>query len=55
MIERDIRTNNEFYISHSLQSLIEDGKKITTQPVDKMCLEHPMSFISTGKEMLEGN
>ena len=36
MIERDIRTNNEFYISPLYNLLIEDGKKITTQPVDKM-------------------
>ena len=36
MIERDLRTKNEFYISPLYNLLIEDGKKILTEPVDKM-------------------
>ena len=36
MIERDLRTNNEFYISPLYNLLIEDGKQIKTFPVDKM-------------------
>jgi RpiB/LacA/LacB family sugar-phosphate isomerase len=36
MIERDLRTKNEFYISPLYNLLIEDGKKIRTEPVDKM-------------------
>ena len=36
MIERDLRTKNEFYISPLYNLLVEDGKKILTEPVDKM-------------------
>ena len=36
MIDRDLRTKNEFYISPLYNLLIEDGKKIVTQSVDKM-------------------
>tara|TARA_A100000172_G_scaffold73687_1_gene55388 strand:+ start:1123 stop:2277 length:1155 start_codon:yes stop_codon:yes gene_type:complete len=36
MIERNLRTKNEFYISPLYNLLIEDGKKIKTQSVDKM-------------------
>ena len=36
MIDRDLRTKNEFYISPLYNLLIEDGKKILTEPVDKM-------------------
>ena len=36
MIERDLRTKNEFYISPLYNVLIEDGKKIITESVDKM-------------------
>ena len=36
MIERDLRTKNEFYISPLYNVLIEDGKKIVTEDVDKM-------------------
>ena len=36
MIDRDLRTNNEFYISPLYNLLIEDGKQIKTFPVDKM-------------------
>lgn len=36
MIKRDLRTNNEFYISPLYNLLIEDGKKIRTEDVDKM-------------------
>lgn len=36
MIKRDLRTKNEFYISPLYNVLIEDGKKIVTQGVDKM-------------------
>jgi len=36
MINRDLRTKNEFYISPLYNLLIEDGKKIVTQSVDKM-------------------
>jgi RpiB/LacA/LacB family sugar-phosphate isomerase len=36
MIERDLRTKNEFYISPLYNLLIEDGKKIRTEMVDKM-------------------
>ena len=36
MIERDIRTKNEFYISPLYNLLVKDGKKILTEPVDKM-------------------
>ncbi len=36
MIKRDLRTNNEFYISPLYNVLIEDGKKIVTERVDKM-------------------
>ena len=34
MIERDLRTKNEFYISPLYNVLIEDGKKIVTEDVD---------------------
>ena len=36
MIERDLRTKNEFYISPLYNVLIEDSKKIVTEDVDKM-------------------
>jgi RpiB/LacA/LacB family sugar-phosphate isomerase len=36
MIARDLRTNNEFYISPLYNLFIEDGKKILTKSVDKM-------------------
>ena len=36
MIERDLRTKNEFYISPLYNVLIEDGKKNVTEDVDKM-------------------
>jgi len=36
MIERDLRTKNEFYISPLYNLLVKDGKKILTEPVDKM-------------------
>lgn len=36
MIEKDIRTNNEFYIAPLYNLFIEAGKKITTFEVDKM-------------------
>jgi RpiB/LacA/LacB family sugar-phosphate isomerase len=36
MIDRDLRTNNEFYISPLYNLFVEDGKKILTQSVDKM-------------------
>ena len=36
MIKRDLRTNNEFYISPLYNLLIEDGKKIRTEDVGKM-------------------
>ena len=36
MIKRDLRTKNEFYISPLYNLLIEDGKKIRTEMVDKM-------------------
>jgi RpiB/LacA/LacB family sugar-phosphate isomerase len=36
MIELDLRTNGEFYISPLYNLLIEDGLKITTSQVDKM-------------------
>ena len=36
MIERDLRTKNEFYISPLYNLFIEDNKKILTEPVDKM-------------------
>jgi len=36
MIDRDLRTNNEFYISPLYNVLIENGKKVVTQRVDKM-------------------
>lgn len=36
MIDRDLRTKNEFYISPLYNILIEDGKKIITETVDKM-------------------
>ena len=36
MIKRDLRTNNEFYISPLYNVFIEDGKKIVTEGVDKM-------------------
>ena len=36
MIDKNLRTKNEFYISPLYNILIEDGKKIVTQGVDKM-------------------
>lgn len=36
MIDKDLRTNNEFYISPLYNLLIEDGKKIVAKSVDKM-------------------
>ena len=36
MIRRNLRTNNEFYISPLYNVFIEDGKKIITERVDKM-------------------
>ncbi|MED5270691.1 MAG: RpiB/LacA/LacB family sugar-phosphate isomerase, partial [Pseudomonadota bacterium] len=36
MIRRNLRTNNEFYISPLYNVLIEDGKKVVTERVDKM-------------------
>ncbi len=36
MIDRDLRTKNEFYISPLYNILIEHGKKIVTEDVDKM-------------------
>lgn len=36
MIERDVRTNNEFYIAPMYNLLIDDCKKIITSDVDKM-------------------
>ena len=36
MIRRNLRTNNEFYISPLYNVFIEDGKKIVTERVDKM-------------------
>ena len=35
MIDRDLRTKNEFYISPLYNLFIEDGKKIVTESVDK--------------------
>jgi RpiB/LacA/LacB family sugar-phosphate isomerase len=36
MIEKDIRTKNEFYIAPLYNLLVDDGKKIITSSVDKM-------------------
>tara|TARA_R100000008_G_C3583115_1_gene170013 strand:- start:438 stop:1592 length:1155 start_codon:yes stop_codon:yes gene_type:complete len=36
MIDKNLRTKNEFYISPLYNLLIEDGKKIVTDSVDKM-------------------
>ena len=36
MVRRNLRTNNEFYISPLYNVLIEDGKKVVTERVDKM-------------------
>ena len=36
MIDKNLRTKNEFYISPLYNILIEDGKKIVTEGVDKM-------------------
>ena len=36
MVQRDLRTNNEFYISPLYNVFIEHGKKIVTEGVDKM-------------------
>lgn len=36
MIEKNIRTNNEFYVCPVYNQAIEDGKKITTYEVDEM-------------------
>ena len=36
MVQRDLRTNNEFYISPLYNVFIEDGKRIVTEGVDKM-------------------
>lgn len=36
MIDRNLRTKNEFYISPLYNLLVEDNKKIRTQTVDKM-------------------
>ena len=37
MIEKDIRTNNEFYVCPVYNEAIEDGKKIKIFPIEKMC------------------
>ena len=36
MIERNVRTRNEFYVCPLYNLLIEDGLKITTQPVESL-------------------
>jgi len=36
MIEKDIRTNNEFYVCPVYNEAIEDDKKIKVFPVDRM-------------------
>ena len=36
MIQKDIRTNNEFYVCPVFNELIEDGKRIYTYPVAEM-------------------
>ena len=36
MIEKDIRTNNEFYICPVYNEALEDGLKIKTSLVDEM-------------------
>jgi len=36
MIEKNIRTNNEFYVCPVYNEAIADGKKIIARPVDKM-------------------
>ena len=36
MIEKNIRTNNEFYVCPVYNEAIGDGKKIITSMVDKM-------------------
>ena len=38
MIERDLRTNNEFYITPLYNLLLEKKLKITTKEVSKICL-----------------
>jgi dTDP-glucose pyrophosphorylase len=36
MIEKDIRTNNEFYVCPVFNQAIEDGKKIRVKEIEKM-------------------
>lgn len=36
MIEKDIRTNKEFYVCPVFNQAIEDGKKIKIKPIDRM-------------------
>jgi len=36
MIEKNIRTNNEFYVTPVYNELIADGKKVISFPVNKM-------------------
>ena len=38
MIEKDIRTNNEFYVCPVYNEAIGDDKKIKVFPINKMCL-----------------
>jgi dTDP-glucose pyrophosphorylase len=35
MIDKDIRVNNEFYISQTYNELVQEGKKITIYEIDK--------------------
>jgi dTDP-glucose pyrophosphorylase len=36
MIEKNVRTNNEFYVAPVFNEAIEDGKKIRLKQIDKM-------------------
>ena len=36
MIQKDIRTNNEFYVCPVFNQAIEDGKKIRVKEIEKM-------------------
>ena len=36
MIDKDIRTNNEFYVCPVFNEAIEDDKKVKVFPIDKM-------------------
>ena len=35
MIERDIRTNNEFYVCPAFNELIEDGGKVRVKTIEE--------------------